>query len=86
MAEKQEKAAKPEKKDNILVSAAKVIGTAAAKIATLGKTESGEASVKPATTPKRPGRLVKKEKHRLPRREKKAQKKAAAKAGIPSPS
>jgi hypothetical protein len=59
--------------ETVLVAAAKAIGKAAGKVAAL---------VSPAVpTPKRPriGKLVKKNKSRLPRRQKKAQQKATAK-------
>jgi hypothetical protein len=61
--------------DNVLVGAAKAIGSAAGKIASL-------AGVPPEakSTPKkaRVGKLPKKEGHRLPRRQKKAQQKLQA--------
>lgn len=58
-------------KDDILTTTAKAIGNAAGKVAVLtGVAEHAPAA--PAT-----GRLQKKNKSRLPRREKKAQKKAA---------
>ena len=61
--------------DNILVDAAKTIGTAAGKIATvLGATPDA-----PPQISKKIPKLAKKNKARLPRREKKAQKKAASK-------
>jgi hypothetical protein len=64
-----------ETKDNLLVSAAKAIGSAAGKIASL-------ASVPPAAHPAakstKVGKLPKKQGHRLPRRQKKAQQKTPA--------
>ena len=66
---------KRDAKDNPLVTTAKVIGKAAGKIAALtgtSKPESSEQKAKPS------GKLPKKDKSRLPRRQKKAQKKAAA--------
>ena len=60
-------------KDNIIVSASKITGTAAGKIASLaGATPQAPSHAK--TTKK--GKLPKKHKHRLPRRQKKAQQKA----------
>jgi hypothetical protein len=68
--------ARPETEDKVLVSAAKVIGTAAGKIASLaGAPPEG----RPATKSTKVGKLPKKEKHRLPRRQKKAQQKVARK-------
>ena len=62
----------PEADDNILVSAAKAIGSAAGKIASLTGAQP--------KTPAKPkvGKLPKKQKPRLPRRQKKAQKKMSA--------
>jgi hypothetical protein len=62
-------------KDNIIVSAAKVTGAAPGKIASLAGARP-EAPPHEKTTKK--GKLPKKHKHRLPRRQKKAQQKAAA--------
>lgn len=60
-------------KDNSIVTAAKVTGTAACKIASLtGATPEAPPHAK--TTKK--GKLPKKHKQRLPRRQKKAQQKA----------
>jgi hypothetical protein len=64
-----------ETEDNILVSAAKVIGSAAGKIASLA---GAPAEAKPATKSAKVGKLPKKQGHRLPRREKKAKKKTPA--------
>ncbi len=58
--------------EGILVTAAKAIGTAAGKVAKLAGVEPGPRE--PAVSQKVP-KLAKKEKHRLPRREKKALKK-----------
>ena len=66
MARKKEK----ENDDTMLVTAAKAIGTAAGKVASL-------TGATPPAKPKRP-KLQAKNKHRLPRKQKKAQKKAAA--------
>jgi F420-0:gamma-glutamyl ligase len=68
MARKKEK----ENEDSVLVTAAKAIGSAAGKVASM----AGAAPTPPAK-PKRP-KLQAKNKHRLPRKVKKAQKKAAA--------
>ena len=79
MAEKREtkkrkSETKPEPDENILVDAAKVIGAAAGKIASLA------ASVKPDENrpSQKKSKLVKKDRSRLPRRQMKAQQKAAA--------
>jgi hypothetical protein len=68
-------APKPDSEESALVTAAKAIGKAAGKVAALAGAE-----VTPPRTPKTPriGKLVKKNKKRLPRREKKAQQKATA--------
>lgn len=65
--------------DNLLTSTAKAIGTTAGKIASL----TGVAGEVPAPAQKHSAKkahLAKKNKHRLPRRMKKAQKKAGAQA------
>jgi len=64
-----------EGEESVLVTAAKAIGKAAGKVAVL----AGAEAEKPRT-PKTPriGKLVKKNKSRLPRRQKKAQQKATA--------
>jgi len=68
-------AKKKSSEKNILVNAAKAIGTAAGTIASLaGVTPDEPASAKTVKKTK----LPKKNKSRLPRRQKKAQKKAAA--------
>jgi hypothetical protein len=67
----------PEVKDDILTSTAKAIGSAAGKIASL----TGVADAAPTPTHRHSSKtpkLQKKNKPRLPRRMKKAQKKAAA--------
>lgn len=72
-AEKKSKkadAAAPQE-DSALVSAAKALGSAAGIVA-------AAVGVKPSTPPKPSGKFPKKDKARLPRREKKARKKAAA--------
>jgi long-subunit acyl-CoA synthetase (AMP-forming) len=53
--------------DSALVSAAKVIGKAAGKIAAIVTPDA-----KPATKSQKVPKLVKKDKHRLPRKQKKA--------------
>jgi hypothetical protein len=58
--------------ENILVSAAKVIGSKAGKIASLAGVPP---ETKPATKSAKVGKLLKKNKQRLPRRQKKAQQK-----------
>jgi hypothetical protein len=65
MAEKKSKEAK------VLESAAKTIGAAAGKVAAL-------AGVKAGAAPRAAGKLPKKNKHRLPRRQKKAQNRLAS--------
>lgn len=63
--------------DSALVAAAKTIGTAAGKVAAaVGATSEPQEPRKSTKIPK----LKKKNKSRLPRKQKKAQKKAAAKA------
>jgi hypothetical protein len=70
---KKEKSTPEAAGDTVLVSAAKVIGSTAGKIASLvGATPEA----RPATPSRKKGKLPKKDKHRLPRREKKALKKA----------
>jgi hypothetical protein len=61
-----------------LVSEAKAVGSAAGKIAAPARVK-GEAAPAEATAPKarKIGKLQKKDRHRLPRREKKARAKAA---------
>lgn len=63
------KAKTEESNEGVLVKAAKTIGTAAGKLA-------NAAGVKPPAA-RKTGKLVKKNKSRLPRREKKAARKAA---------
>jgi hypothetical protein len=70
------KHATPEtQEESILIHAAKTIGAAAGKIAKLAGVEPGPRE--PAQSQKVP-KLAKKEKHRLPRREKKALQKSSA--------
>jgi hypothetical protein len=64
----------PEKEDSVLVSAAKVVGSAAGKVAAL----AGASESQPATKSSKVGKLLKKDKHRVPRKQKKAAQKAAA--------
>ena len=59
-----------------MVNAAKAIGTAAGKVASLGKAMTAPDIA--AAPSKRPGKLPKKNKSRLPRRQKKVQQKASA--------
>jgi hypothetical protein len=61
--------------DNVLVSAAKVIGSKAGKIASLAGVPP---ETKPATKSTKVGKLLKKDKQRLPRRQKKALQKSGA--------
>jgi hypothetical protein len=62
----------PETEDNVLVSAAKAVGSAAGKIAALaGAALEG----RPAAKSTKVGKLPKKQAHRLPRRQKKAKNK-----------
>jgi hypothetical protein len=64
-----------ETEDNILVSAAKVIGSAAGKIASLA---SAPPEARSAAKSTKVGKLPKKQRSRLPRRQKKAQQKTPA--------
>ena len=71
--------------ESVLEAAAKTIGKAAGKAAAVAGLEAGEAAP-PAARPNTPKKekipkLVKKNKSRLPRREKKALQKASAKKG-----
>jgi hypothetical protein len=78
-AKKQHADNKPEAvEESGLVTAAKAVGSAAGKIAALVGAK-GEAAPAPPTAakPRKAGKLPKKNRHRLPRREKKAQAKAA---------
>ena len=65
----------PPTEDNILVSAAKAIGSAAGKLASLA---GAPPEAKPAAKSRKVGKLPKKQGHRLPRRQKKAQQKASS--------
>jgi hypothetical protein len=65
----------PETEDNVLVSAAKAIGSAAGKIASLA---GAEPEARPAAKSTKVGKLPKKQGHRLPRRQKKALQKTSA--------
>ncbi len=73
---KPETAKKQDTDESVLVTAAKALGKAAGKVAAL----AGADPIPAPATPKKPriGKLVKKNKKRLPRREKKAQQKATA--------
>lgn len=62
--------APPEADDTLLVSAAKAVGTAAGEIASLAGTAPAKSAKK--------GKLPKKNKRRVPRLQKKAQRKAEA--------
>jgi len=72
----RKKVAEPEGKDSALTTAAKAAGTAVGKIALAA--EVGPAPPRPHTVSTKTPKLQKKNKHRLPRRQKKAQQKAAA--------
>lgn len=69
--------------ESTLVSAAKAIGAVAGKIASLAgatpETAAATPEARPARKSMKPGKLQAKHKSRLPRRQKKAQKKALAK-------
>jgi len=67
MARKKTETATKEPEDSVIISAAKAVGTAAGKIASLAGATVGAQRAKP----KKP-KLAKKNKSRLPRREKKA--------------
>jgi hypothetical protein len=75
MAKKPEPAT-ADHEDSLLMNAATAVGTAAGKAASLGKVTAGPDIT--ATPSKRTGKLLKKNKSRLPRRQKKAQQKASA--------
>jgi NADPH-dependent curcumin reductase CurA len=71
------KSAEPEAEEGILVSTAKAVGTVVGKVAALaGATEVAPKPVHPKKV--KPQKLQKKNKARLPRKEKKARQKAAA--------
>jgi hypothetical protein len=73
------KSKSPEAKDDILTSTAKAIGSAAGKIATLaGVAEPAPAAPTPKKKSVKPAKLLKKNNPHVPRKLKKAQKKAAA--------
>jgi hypothetical protein len=76
-------ARKKEPDESIIVDAAKAIGSAAGKIASLaGVAPPAEEPAPPPKTAKaKKGKLPKKNKSRLPRRQKKALKKARLNAG-----
>ena len=73
--------AKKVKSEGILVEAAKTIGRTAGKVAVMVGAGHGEPA--PKTAPRR-GKFVKKDKHRLPRRQKKAKMRSAGAAGAQS--
>jgi hypothetical protein len=72
----RKKVTEPATKDSVLTTAAKAIGTAAGKIASMAGVEPAPAP--PHTISTKPMKLQKKNKHRLPRWQKKAQQKVAA--------
>lgn len=64
--------------ENLLVSAAKTIGKAAGKIAAVSGVQQQPQAGQPAHAHKSKGKLAPKNKARLPRRQKKARKKAGS--------
>jgi len=72
----RKKVTEPATEDRILTTTAKAIGAAAGKIASMAGVEPAPAP--PHTMSTKPMKLQKKNKHRLPRWQKKAQQKAAA--------
>ena len=74
---KEPKTAKSEPVEGPLTTTAKAIGTVAGKIASIAGV-GGDAPVRPQTESAKPAKLAKKNKHRLPRRQKKAMMKAAS--------
>jgi hypothetical protein len=72
----RKKATEPATEDSLLTTTAKAIGAAAGKIASMAGVEPAPAP--PHTISTKPMKLQKKNKHRLPRWQKKAQQKAAA--------
>ncbi len=70
-----------ESKGGLLVSAAKKVGAAAGKIASLTGVAAAH-ETEPAPKAAHKGKLPKKNKSRLPRREKKAQRRAPSGAGV----
>ncbi len=75
---KPKKVKEPEAEDGVLVAAAKTVGKAAGKVAALVAPEPVPAPMHPKSV--KPQKLQKKNKSRLPRREKKALQKSANKA------
>jgi F420-0:gamma-glutamyl ligase len=75
----RKKRVEPETENNVLVTTAKAIGSAAGKIASLAGVEPAPARSH-AKSAKRP-KLQKKNRPRLPRRQKKAQQKGVATQG-----
>ena len=72
----RKKVTEPATADSALTTTAKAIGTAVGKIASMAGVEPAPAP--PHTISTKPMKLQKKNKHRLPRWQKKAQQKAAA--------
>ena len=66
------------KEENLLVSAAKTIGKAAGKIAAVSGVQLPPEAGQSAHAPRPKGKLAPKNKARLPRRQKKARKKAGS--------
>lgn len=73
-------ARKKEAEDSVIIDAAKAIGSVAGKIASL----AGATADRPQSVKAKKGKLPKKNKSRLPRREKKAQQKARASGRPPA--
>ena len=73
----RKKRIEPETKDSTLATAAKIIGSAAGKIASLAGVAE-PAATPPQTKSTKVPKLQKNDKSRLPRRQKKAQQKVAA--------
>ena len=74
----RKKRIEPETKDSTLATAAKIIGAAAGKIASLAGVAEPAPAPRPQTVSTKIPKLQKKDKPRLPRRQKKAQQKATA--------
>jgi hypothetical protein len=74
----RKKVTAPGTEDSVLTATAKAIGKAAGKVASLAGVEPAPAPAPPHTISMKPPKLQKKNKHRLPRWEKKAKQKAAA--------
>ena len=67
----------PGAKEGVLATTAKAIGAAAGKIAAMAGVAAEPVPAPPRTKSMKPAKLQKKNKARLPRRQKKAEKKAA---------